>query len=85
MPLFKILGYVSSYSGSVSDPVLKIDILDIEEGKLIFILGASGTGKSTLLETLGLMNKTLVAGEVELKNHQEQIFFSETTFKISTR
>ncbi|MEP7321558.1 MAG: ABC transporter ATP-binding protein [Saprospiraceae bacterium] len=36
--------------------VLKIDSLDIPAGKLVFIIGRSGIGKSTLLEILGLMN-----------------------------
>ncbi len=40
-------------------PVLSIKELDIPRGQLIFILGLSGIGKSTFIETLGLMNNTV--------------------------
>jgi len=40
-------------------PVLYIDQLDIPRGRVIFIIGRSGIGKSTLIETLGLMNNTI--------------------------
>jgi putative ABC transport system ATP-binding protein len=40
--------------------VLEIDKLEIPRGKVMFIVGQSGCGKSTILETLGLMNDTLV-------------------------
>jgi ABC-type lipoprotein export system ATPase subunit len=40
-------------------PVLVINELNIQEGKIVFFIGASGVGKSTILETLGLMNNTI--------------------------
>lgn len=40
--------------------VLKIDELIIPKDKIIFIVGVSGSGKSTILETLGMMNNTLM-------------------------
>lgn len=40
-------------------PVLHIKELDLNEGEVVFFVGASGVGKSTLLETLGLMNNTI--------------------------
>lgn len=40
-------------------PVLFIPELEIPKGKLMFVLGVSGIGKSTFIETLGLMNNTI--------------------------
>lgn len=39
--------------------VLKINELFIPRGEMVFIVGQSGCGKSTILETLGLMNNTM--------------------------
>lgn len=39
--------------------VLEIKHLNIPANQLIFILGVSGVGKSTFIETLGLMNNTI--------------------------
>lgn len=40
--------------------VLRIDNLTIPKGEIVFIVGQSGCGKSTILETLGLMNNTVI-------------------------
>lgn len=47
-----------AYSGG--KPVLEINALSIPINMLVFIIGRSGIGKSTFIETLGLMNKTMV-------------------------
>lgn len=39
--------------------VLTVPQLEVAAGELVFVVGVSGGGKSTLLETVGLMNKTL--------------------------
>lgn len=42
--------------------VFKLDNLKIHRGKITIILGLSGSGKSTFLETIGLMTKTIQEG-----------------------
>ena len=58
--IFKIRNLICSYN-NLND-VLLIDNLDILEGKITILLGESGSGKSTMLETLGLMNNTIKKG-----------------------
>ncbi len=49
--------------------VLRIDELSVAKGEIVFIVGQSGCGKSTILETLGLMNSTVI------KKHDSSIRF----------
>lgn len=56
--LFHIRNLHCQYPKSVA-PVLQLEELDIAQGRIYFMVGASGVGKSTLLETLGLMTNTL--------------------------
>jgi len=44
-------------------PVLKLTELTIYKGQIYFIVGASGVGKSTILETLGIMNNTIIKND----------------------
>src|SRR5436190_2639513 len=67
-PIISISNLSCSYSRDEKDCVLFIENLKLHSGKIIFLLGASGTGKSTLLETLGLMNNTIASGTVELNS-----------------
>jgi ABC-type lipoprotein export system ATPase subunit len=55
--LFEIDNLRCQYSGKKT--VLHVENLIIERGKTTAILGMSGIGKSTILETLGLMNNTI--------------------------
>lgn len=64
--LFSIENLVCSYDNTPESRVLSIERLHIPGGKLVFLLGSSGCGKSTLLETLGLMNNTIVGGNIFL-------------------
>lgn len=55
--------YDKNYREGLSKVVLEIRHLVIPKGKKVFIVGESGIGKSTILETLGLMNNTIVPGD----------------------
>ena len=55
--------YDKHFREGESKVVLEIDRLQIPRGKKVFIVGESGIGKSTILETLGMMNNTIVSGE----------------------
>lgn len=55
--------YDKNYREGVSKVVLEINKLEIPKGKKIFIVGESGIGKSTILETLGMMNNTIVPND----------------------
>ena len=57
--LYEISNLVCAY-GHAGKKVLHVEELLIPERKIIVILGLSGIGKSTFLETLGLMNNTIV-------------------------
>lgn len=52
--------YDKTYREGISKVVLEINRLIIPRGKKVFIVGESGIGKSTILETLGMMNNTIV-------------------------
>jgi len=56
--LFEIEKVNCSYTTS-KRAVLEIEELIINKNEVVFIIGPSGVGKSTILETLGLMNNTI--------------------------
>lgn len=58
MKLFSIANINCRYKGAENE-VLTIESLEISKGNLTFVVGESGIGKSTLLETLGMMNNTI--------------------------
>ena len=62
---FDIKNLKCSYGCKTNDPkvVLQATELRIPQGELVFIVGKSGCGKSTILETLGLMNNTILSAE----------------------
>ncbi len=76
MDLFTIENLRCSYNRPFiegqSRVVLEIKKLYLKRGKKIFIVGESGIGKSTILETLGMMNNTIVP------NSETCFFFHET-------
>ena len=65
--LFEIVNlrcsYDKHYREGQSRVVLEIEHFVLPRGKKIFIVGESGIGKSTILETLGMMNNTIVPGD----------------------
>lgn len=67
MDLFTIknlrCSYDTPYREGISRVVLEIEQLNLEYGRRIFMVGESGIGKSTILETLGMMNNTIVSDE----------------------
>ena len=51
--------------------VLEIEDLTIANDKITFLLGPSGIGKSTLLQSIGMMRKTYSKGEITLELLEE--------------
>ena len=76
MDLFTIenlrCSYDRPYREGLSRVVLEIKRLHLNRGKKVFIVGESGIGKSTILETLGMMNNTIVPDK------GARFFFHET-------
>jgi ABC-type lipoprotein export system ATPase subunit len=61
-PLFLIKDLACAYKNG--NEVLTIRELVIPRNRFIVLVGMSGSGKSTFLETLGLMNNTIKRGDV---------------------
>jgi ABC-type lipoprotein export system ATPase subunit len=59
--LYYINNLRCSYNGL--QEVLHIDELHLSAGKVLFVVGLSGVGKSTFLETLACMHNCIVEGE----------------------
>lgn len=74
--LFTIRNLICQYPGS-DFPALEISDFEIFRGELVFFLGISGVGKSTLIESLGLMNRTIIPrADSTLDFHAEERTFS---------
>lgn len=73
--IYEIRDLNCSYNGK--RVVLNVDKLDIPKGKVTMFLGASGSGKSTILETLGLMNNTMQNGSSIMLNADTSINYNE--------
>ena len=60
--------------------LLKIDSLDLQEGKVYALVGRNGVGKSTLLQSMAKL-LPLITGDIRyedisLKNFKQYIFFN---------
>lgn len=62
--MFELKDIDCTYDGHQT--VLNIPDLNLSQGKLYFFIGASGVGKSTLLEALGMMNYPLQKGKGQI-------------------
>ncbi len=71
MHAFEIKDLECAYADG--NTVLHVPELEISFGKVVVFLGPSGVGKSTLLETLGLMNNTIKKGKINFV-HEEMDF-----------
>lgn len=63
--------YDPDYREGKSKVVLEIHSLEIPRNKIVFIVGESGIGKSTILETLGMMSRTIAPIEGTVLNFYE--------------
>ena len=72
--------YDKEYVEGKSKVVLEIEHLEIPRGKRVFIVGESGIGKSTILETLGMMNNTVVKDKEACLN-----FYTKDNEKIDLK
>lgn len=59
---FEIEDMRCAYAGSGEKVVLHIRHLVIHKGETVFFVGPSGIGKSTILEAMGMMNRTVLPG-----------------------
>jgi ABC-type lipoprotein export system ATPase subunit len=68
---YKIRNLHCSYARSIA-PVLIINELDVPAGEVVFFIGESGVGKSTLIESVGLMSDT-----IQQQNDTSLLYFKE--------
>jgi ABC-type lipoprotein export system ATPase subunit len=71
--IFEISNLICKYPNN-NQPVLIVENLSISKGELTVIIGLSGAGKSTFLETLGLMNNTLENGSSVQFSHNDNSY-----------
>lgn len=84
--LYNIRDLKCSYNKNESNPevVLQIEALQIPQGGITFFVGPSGVGKSTILETLGAMNNTILSvGTLEYNGYDMSKIWTWTDSKLS--
>jgi len=68
-PVVRIIGLTRSFEqGGVRIDVLRGVDLDVRAGEIVALLGASGSGKSTMLQAIGLLEGGF-GGKIEIAGH----------------
>jgi lipoprotein-releasing system ATP-binding protein len=68
-PVVRIIGLTRSFEqGGVRIDVLRGIDLDVRAGEIVALLGASGSGKSTMLQAIGLLEGGF-GGKIEIAGH----------------
>lgn len=60
--VFEVEELKCAYPNRPDRMVLYVKHLEIPQGEVVYLVGPSGIGKSTILEALGMMNKTITPG-----------------------
>lgn len=86
--IYKIEGLQCAYNSTSpkTRTVLGIASLQIPKNKMVFILGRSGVGKSTILEALGLMNNTILSGSaVQFTPNEQEIYDFSNIWDVTNK
>ncbi len=76
-PIYTITNLVKTYGART---VLRIPTLTVEQGEILALVGPSGTGKSTLLRLMALLEAP-TAGSVTLHTDGERVGFSTASIE----
>lgn len=80
--LFKVTNELACGYGK--KVVLRLNDLEIPRNKFVFVLGISGSGKSTMIELLGLMRNSLISGSFNFKpSKNEDSYIIDQSFLSS--
>jgi len=83
MQIFSLQNVEAAYKKG--KPVLSINNLQIKKEKMVFLLGKSGIGKSTMLELLGLMNNTLNSNGTINSHQNNEVFEYKQVWQYSNK
>ncbi len=74
-----------AYPDTPQRMVLEVKQLVIPQGEVVYLVGPSGIGKSTILEALGLMNRTIMSdcGKFEYKGKDMRNWWQQNDSEMS--